>query len=306
MTQNNKEINIESENSTPHKAKKKSHFLLKSFFVVILTFVCLMIYKNLQVKEGVIVKKPIVNINKDSKEDSILDISDEYRAGLENETTVHDLNISEIKEKGAEFVYQLLIKNQVQIEDINNQLRNFKGDFIKLKSREKINKLIINYVELREKLFNGEDCKSEIEGYDLLSVSDEFLQSKFLIIKEGYALFSTQKKLLESFKSITNQLIINENYDEKNTSLFEKLRHNFNKLVVIRKVKNLNPDQLEGVINQIELALSQKNYQEAMNKSLSLDKAYFPIVQKFLEELSIAIEIQNADKEIIKYLKSLT
>ena len=306
MTQNNKEINIESENSTPRKAKKKSHFLLKSFFVVILTFVCLMVYQNLQIKEGVIVKKPIVSIEKDSKEDSILDISDEYRAGLENETTVQDLNISEIKEKCAEFVYQLLIKNQVQIEDINNQLRNFKGDFIKLKSREKINKLIINYVELREKLFNGEDCKSEIEGYDLLSVSDEFLQNKFLIIKEGYALFSTQKKLLESFKPITNQLIINENYDEKNASLFEKLRHNFNKLVVIRKVKNLNPDRLEGVINQIELALSQKNYQEAMNKSLSLDKAYFPIVQKFLEELSIAIEIQNADKEIIKYLKSLT
>jgi hypothetical protein len=306
MTQNNKEINIESENSTPHKAKKKSHFLLKSFFVVVLTFVCLMVYKNLQIKEGVIVKKPVVNIDKDSKEDSILDISDEYKAGLENETTVHDLNISEIKEKGAEFVYQLLIKNQVQIEDINNQLRNFKGDFIKLKNHEKINKLILNYVELREKLFNGEDCKSEIEGYDLLSVSDEFLQNKFLTIKEGYALFPTQKKLLESFKSITNQLIINENYDEKNASLFEKLRHNFNKLVVIRKVKNLNPDRLEGVINQIELALSQKNYQEAMNKSLSLDKAYFPIVQKFLEELSIAIEIQNADKEIIKYLKSLT
>jgi hypothetical protein len=265
-----------------------------------------MVYKNLQIKEGVIVKKPVVNIDKDSKEDSILDISDEYKAGLENETTVHDLNISEIKEKGAEFVYQLLIKNQVQIEDINNQLRNFKGDFIKLKNHEKINKLILNYVELREKLFNGEDCKSEIEGYDLLSVSDEFLQNKFLVIKEGYALFPTQKKLLESFKSITNQLIINENYDEKNASLFEKLRHNFNKLVVIRKVKNLNPDRLEGVINQIELALSQKNYQEAMNKSLSLDKAYFPIVQKFLEELSIAIEIQNADKEIIKYLKSLT
>jgi len=306
MTQNNKEINIESENSAPYKAKKKSYFLLKSFFVVVLTFVCLMVYKNLQIKEGIIVKKPIVNIDKDSKEDSILDISDEYRAGLENETTVHDLNISEIKEKGAEFVYQLLIKNQVQIEDINNQLRNFKGDFIKLKNHEKINKLILNYVELREKLFNGEDCKSEIEGYDLLSVSDEFLQNKFLVIKEGYALFPTQKKLLESFKSITNQLIINENYDEKNASLFEKLRHNFNKLVVIRKVKNLNPDRLEGVINQIELALSQKNYQEAMNKSLSLDKAYFPIVQKFLEELSIAIEIQNADKEIIKYLKSLT
>lgn len=306
MTLNNKEIKIESENSTPRKTKKKSYFLLKSFFVALLTFICLIIYKNLQNNEGVAVKKPIVAVDKNLKEDSILDISEEYKAGLENETTVHDLNISEIKEKGAEFVYQLLIKNQVQIEDINTQLRNFKGDFIKLKSREKINKLIINYVELREKLLNGEDCKSEIEGYDLLSVSDEFLQNKFVVIKEGYALFSTQKKLMESFKSVTNQLIINENYNEKKASLFEKLRHNFNKLVVIRKVKNLNPNRLEGVINQIEIALSQKNYQEALNKSLSLDKAYFSIIQKFLEDLSIAIEIQNADKEIIKYLKSLT
>jgi len=306
MTQNNKEIKTESENPTPSNTRKKSHFLLKLFLVATLTFVCLMIYKNLQIKEGVIVKKPIVDIDKDSKEDSILDISDEYKTDLENETTLHDLNISEIKEKGAEFVYQLLIKNQVQIEDINNQLRNFKGDFIKLKSQEKFNKLIINYVELREKLFNGEDCKSEIESFDLLSASDEFLQNKFLVIKEDYALFSTQKKLMDSFKSITNQLIINENYSEENASLFEKLRHNFKKLVVIRKVKNLNPDRLEGVINQIELALSQKNYQEALNKSLSLDKAYFSIVQKFLEELNIAIEIQNADKEIIKYLKSLT
>jgi len=306
MTQNNKEIIIEADTSTSHKKKKKNHFLLKSFFVATLTFICLVIYKNLQIKEGVVVKKPIATFDRDSKDDSILDISDEYKNSAENETTVHDLNISEIKEKGAEFVYQLLIKNQVQIEDINNQLRNFKGDFVKLKSQEKLNKLVINYVELREKLFNGEECKSEIEGYDLLSVSDEFLQDKFVVIKESYTFFSTQRKLMESFKSITNQLIINENYNEKQASLFEKLRHNFNKLVVIRKVKNLNPNQLEGVINQIELALVQKNYQEALNKSLSLDKAYFSIIQKFLEELSIVIEIQTADKEIIKYLKSLT
>ena len=146
MTQNNKEINVESENSTSRKAKKNSHFLLKSFFVVVLTFVCLVIYKNLQIKEGIIVKKPIVNIDKDSKEDSILDISDEYKTDLENETTLHDLNISEIKEKGAEFVYQLLIKNQVQIEDINNQLRNFKGDFIKLKRRENASEIASMFI----------------------------------------------------------------------------------------------------------------------------------------------------------------
>ena len=305
MTQDNKII---SESKVAKTAKNKgfSNVLLKLFLVVVLTFVCLMIYKNLQIKSEIAIKKPISNKNHHDKEESILDISDEYRNDPENETTVHDLNISEIKERGAEFVYQLLIKNQVQIEDINNQLRSFKNDFVKLKSQEKLNKLVINYVELRDKLFSGEDCKSQIESYDLLSISDEFLHSKFLVIKENYDQFLTQEKLMESFKLIANQLIINKNYNEKTPNLIEKFRHNFNKLVVIRKVKNLDPNQLDGVINQIELALSKKNYQEALDKILALDKSYFDIVQKFLEELNVMIETQNADKEIIKYLKSLT
>ena len=305
MTQDNKNIS-ESTAVKPNSHKKSNRILLKIFLIIVITFTCLMVYKNLQIKEEIVIKKPGLIKGVNEKEESILDISDEYKNDPENETTVHDLNISEIKEKGAEFVYQLLIKNQVQIEDINNQLRNFKGDFVKLKSQEKLNKLVINYVELREKLFNGENCKTEIESYDLLSMSDEFLHNKFLIIKENHDLLLTQKKLIESFKLIAGEIIINENFDEKQANVLEKLRYNFKKLVVVRKLKNLDPMQLEGVVNQAELALSEKNYQEALDKIMSLDKSYFKIVQKFLEDLSIMIETQNADKEIIKYLKSLT
>jgi hypothetical protein len=305
MTQDNKNIS-EYTAVKPNSHKKSNRILLKIFLIIVITFTCLMVYKNLQIKEEIVIKKPGLIKGVNEKEESILDISDEYKNDPENETTVHDLNISEIKEKGAEFVYQLLIKNQVQIEDINNQLRNFKGDFVKLKSQEKLNKLVINYVELREKLFNGENCKTEIESYDLLSMSDEFLHNKFLIIKENYDFLLTQKKLMESFKLIAGEIVINENFDEKQANVLEKLRYNFKKLVVVRKLKNLDPMQVEGVVNQAELALSEKNYQEALDKIMSLDKSYFKIVQKFLEDLSIMIETQNADKEIIKYLKSLT
>jgi hypothetical protein len=305
MTQDNANTH-ESRFAKPDSHKKNNRILLKIFLIIAISFTCLMVYKNLQIKEEIIVKKPGLTKGDNEKEESILDISDEYKSDPENETTVHDLNISEIKEKGAEFVYQLLIKNQVQIEDINNQLRNFKGDFVKLKSQEKLNKLVIHYVELREKLFNGENCKTEIESYDLLSMSDEFLHNKFLIIKENQDHLITQKKLLESFKLIAGEIIINENYDEEKANLIEKLRHNFKKLVVVRKIKNLDPIQVEGIVNQAELALSEKNYQEALDKILSLDKSYFKIVENFLEDLSVMIETQNADKEIIKYLKSLT
>jgi len=305
MTQDNANTH-ESSFPKPDSHKKNNRILLKIFLIIAISFTCLMVYKNIQIKEEIIVKKPGLTKGDNEKEESILDISDEYKSDPENETTVHDLNISEIKEKGAEFVYQLLIKNQVQIEDINNQLRNFKGDFVKLKSQEKLNKLVIHYVELREKLFNGENCKTEIESYDLLSLSDEFLHNKFLIIKENQDHLITQKKLLESFKLIAGQIIINENYDENKANLIEKLRHNFKKLVVVRKLKNLDPMQIEGIVNQAEIALSEKKYQEALDKILSLDKSYFKIVENFLEDLSVMIETQNADKEIIKYLKSLT
>ena len=133
-----------------------------------------------------------------------------------------------------------------------------------------------------------------------------FLFYSFLIIKENHDLLLTQKKLIESFKLIAGEIVINENYDEEQANLVEKLRHNFKKLVVVRKLKNLDPAQLEGIVNHAELALYEKNYQEALDKILSLDKSYFKIVQKFLEDLSVMIETQNADKEIIKYLKSLT
>ena len=132
------------------------------------------------------------------------------------------------------------------------------------------------------------------------------MHNKFLIIKENHNLLLTHKKLMESFKLIAGEIVINENYDENQANLIEKMRHNFKKLVMVRKLKNLDPTQIEGVVNQAELALSEKKYQEALDKILSLDKSYFKIVQKFLEDLSIMIETQNADKEIIKYLKSLT
>ena len=304
MTQDNKTI-TESTASKPRSSKKKNRILLKIFLIIIVSFLCVMIYKNIQINDEMAIKKPNLAKSENDKVESILDISDDYKNDPENETTVHDLNISEIKEKGAEFVYQLLIKNQVQIEDINNQLRNFKADFIKLKSQEKLNKLIINYVELREKLFNGENCKTEIESYDLLSMNDEFLHNKFLVIKENQDLLLSHQKLIESFKSTALELIVNENYDKKQANLLEKLRHNFKKLVVVRKLNNHDPMQLEGLVNEAEIALYKKNYQGVLDKIISLDKSYFKIVQKFLEELSVMIETQNADKEILKYLKSL-
>jgi len=278
MTQDNQEFYSKNIDPETHKSKNRNHFLLKFFLIILSVFIIFFLYKNLQINSPVNPKTPLSKYNETLRESDLLDISDEYKDN--NETTLHDLNISEIKEKGAEFVYQLLIKNQVQIEDLQNQLRYLKTDLIKFKNQEKFNKFVLNYIELREKLFNGSDCKTEIENYDLLIINDEFLQKKFSTIKENYKELPSHQKLIDDFKLIIRELIINENYSEDSADFIEKLSHNLKKVIIIRKISPQNPLDLQGKIVEIENAIKQKDYDLALTKLLSLDKMYFPIIQK--------------------------
>lgn len=282
---------------------KKNYFFLKLFALLLVILILLFFNKNLQNNSKNLSKNTSSKFIDQIKDSEILDLDDEYKN--QHETTINDLNIAEIKEKGAEFVYQLLIKNQVQIEDLNNQIRQIKSDYVKLKNQEKFNKIVLNYINLREKLFLGEDCKSEIENFDLLTISDDFLINKFTVIKQNYQNFITRQMLLKNFAEISKILIVNENFNPETADFLEKMRYNFRKLVIIRKTNVKDSSQLQASILIVENLLKSGKNSEALAKLLSLDKIYFPIIQRFLEELNLVIETQNADQEIIKYLKSL-
>jgi hypothetical protein len=289
------------------KSKKttKNSALLKIFLIILVSFIIIIIYQNFQIKNSSSVKNflPIATNTHTISDDNLLDVSEEYKNN--NEATLHDLNLSEIKEKGAEFVYQLLIKNQVQIEELNNQVRLLKIDLDRVKNQEKFNKLILSYIDLREKIFSNTDCKKEIENFDLLIAKDEFLIKKFSVIKENFSEMIPHETLIKNFNQITKDLIINENYNHETADLLSKIQHNFKKLVIIRKITNTGQNSLEQRIVNIENLLKQKNYNSVLTELLALDKLYFPIIEKFLEDIGLIIEINNADQDIIRYLKSL-
>ena len=56
-----------------------------------------------------------------------------------------ELTVEQLKESGAEFIYQLLLRNQLQISALKEDLRTLNDNFIKYKSQEKISKIIISY-----------------------------------------------------------------------------------------------------------------------------------------------------------------
>jgi len=293
----------EINNGAVYSKTKKNYYFLKFFTLLLIVLILLFFNKNLQNNSKNLSKNTSSKFIDQIKDSDILDLDDEYKN--QHETTINDLNIAEIKEKGAEFVYQLLIKNQVQIEDLNNQIRQIKSEFIKLKNQEKFNKIVLNYINLREKLFLGEDCKAEVESFDLLTISDNFLINKFATIKQNYQNFITRDTLLKNFAEISKILIMNENFNPETANFLEKMRYNFRKLVIIRKTNIKDSTQVQASIIAVENLLKSGKNPEALARLLSLNKIYFLIIQRFLEELNLVIEIQNTDQEIIKYLKSL-
>lgn len=302
MTQDN----IEDVNNVIAKntLKKSNTFLLKIFFILTAFVIVFLFYRNLN-NQNITPNKIIdLSFNKNKDDEAILDIAEDLKNN--QETTIYDLTASEIKEKGVEFIYQLLIKNQVQIDEINNQVAVIKNDLIKQRNHEKLNRLIFNYIEFREKLFMGLNYKTSEESFDLLSIGDSFLHKKFNIIKTNAAQYTTHDKIIDEFNDLSTQLIINKNItnDEK-LSILDKITGNLKKLIIIKKVKNFKDGEIDGEIFFINQALNEKRYTDALNKILSLDKKYFVLVEKFLQKLNVIIEIDNADKEIITYLKSL-
>ncbi|MBU6140687.1 MAG: hypothetical protein KGP29_03905 [Proteobacteria bacterium] len=282
--------------------KKKSSLLtrISSIIVLIITLIfCLLItIKFLQ-------KKPEQKQEISDSSHEIIGLSDDYSA-QEDQEDLSDLTVNELREKGAEFIYQMLMKNQVKIEDLNTQLQALKNEVQKYRSQERISKMTVSYVVLRDKIFVGKNYNEELKSFEVLSSFDEVLVTKISKLKPALVKFSTKEKLQQSFSSIIPEIIVNKNNGAEKEGIFAKIRRNISRLIVVRRIDGKNPQEVDAVVVRIEKALAQENYSEALSASLSLDQSYHEILKNFLDELSASLEVHQADQEILNYLKSLS
>ncbi len=235
----------------------------------------------------------------------IIGLSDEY-SSQEGQDDLSDLTVNELREKGAEFIYQMLLKNQIKIEDLYAQLQALKSEVQKYRSQERISKMTVSYVSLRDKIFAGKSYNEEFKSFEVLSSSDEVLVAKISKLKPALANFSTKEKLQQNFSDIIPDLIVNKKNGTEKEGIFTRIRRNISRLIVIRRIDGKNPQEVDAVVVRIEKALAQENYPEALSAALSLDQSYHEILKNFLDELSASLEVHQTDQEILNYLKSLS
>jgi hypothetical protein len=240
------------------------------------------------------------------QDQNAIDLNDEGYSAQENHQDLSDLAVDEMREKGSEFLYQTLLKNQIKLENLDAQIQSLKAELAKYRSQEKISKMIVVYVDLRGKIFAGKNYNQELRSFEILSAADEVLTSKINKLKPTLALLVTKEKLEKSFADIIPELIFNKTQNATSESFAQKVRRNLSRLVVIRRIDEKNPTEVDAAISRIEKLLKQENYQDALSATLALDQAYHSILKSFLDELSAALEVQQIDQEILNYLKSLS
>lgn len=303
MTKNNLP---DSENKKNDFAQKRQFLLMKIVILISLIFFGYFGFKYWK-NERAQHSEAKLEKSDNSSDGEIFDLSDEYKnqQSDQNIENFPDLTANELKEKGAEFIYQMLLKNQVQINDLKEQIQSLRAEFLKYKNQEKIGKMIFAYIDFRQKIFSNSAYEDSLKNFEMLSAFDQNLQAKIAKLKPLLADLSRKKNLNESFKELIPSLIAKKN-NNPDSGFVARIRYQFSKLIVIRRIDGKNIGDVDGIVSKTEKLLREENYQEALNSLLLLDQSFHEILVNFLSDLSNAAEIQNTDQEILSYLKSLT
>ncbi|MCE2687891.1 MAG: hypothetical protein LW595_05035 [Rickettsiales bacterium] len=270
---------------------------------ILLVFLATQYYQKLKTKQG------NQNIKNESLEEDFFDISDEYKK-TENkkDEDLPDITATELQEKGADFFYRVFLKNQVQINALQDEIANLRSEFTNYKNSEKSIQIIFSYIELREQLFKKNfsdlDFQKSFENFDVITRNDSFISERVNKLRVSLLNIKTQTEILQMFEKLIPEIIATKKFD-KNDGWFNNFRHYLAKTIVVRKIDDKNLSDIDGIISSTEQMLKKENYNEALNIFIKIDEKYSQISQDFISTLKDSSEIQKIDKEIFLYLKNL-
>ena len=300
MTESLDANNQENKNNS---TKKRQSFLTKLIILISLILFGYFGFKYWQAKAAQKQAARSLVEKYDNVDSEIFDLSSDHEDV--DSHSLADLTVNELKEKGAEFIYQMLLKNQVQITDLREQILALKNDVKKYKNQERIGKLIFTYVDLRQTISAGKASAEEFKNFEMLTSFDENLQAKIAQLKPLLPNLRGREKLNKRFSALIPELIAAKNFNPDG-GILSKIRYNISKLVIIRRIDDKNLGDIDATISKVERLLREENYQDALTYLLSLDANYHEILKGFLDELSVSAEAQKIDGDILNYLKSLT
>ncbi len=302
----NLENTLLNKDESSKRNPKNQLFFLKVVALFTLIFLSIFLYLYWQDLSKRRLLARVDNEKFSNLDSDIFDLSQDFNnQNIDENHDLSDLNIASLKEKSSGFIYQLLIKNQLQIEDLRKQNRELRSEFLKYKTYERYNKIVIYYASFRDKLFNEKNFNTELQNLEIICNSDEMLHAKITNLKSHLVNFYPKNKLEISFKNLIPEIKAISDSAPQDNSWLKKINEKIAKIIIIRRTLINNSGDIDDKIITIENHLKAENYQEALGIILSLNQSYNEVFKNFLENLNASLEVQKIDLEILNYLKSL-
>ena len=214
-----------------------------------------------------------------------------------------DLTVEDLK-GDDDFLYQVLIQNQLDLRKITSHMKLLEFELAKFKSQAKLQKLIMTYVNLRELIFTGKSYKNEMQSLRLLSIGNKVLTDEVRSLQENVQNFKNFDELNDELLKISKTLIAMKENDPQGGFL-DKLRFNVAKIITVRKLDSKN-DEVDGVIYRLEVALKDRDCSVALNEVEKFDDKYLDVIEGFKINLKNSCKLRSIDDDIMLYLENLS
>lgn len=301
-------MNIEDKSRDTNNKNKSNIAIFKIIIISTFLFIIFLLLQHYKILN--------FSNNRNNKNlDDLFDVSKETSSDLLNEVNdiLPDITANELQEKGIDFFYRIFLKNQVQINALQQEISHLKADLANYKNSEKAVKIIFAYIDFRQKILSGQisgkSFDNSLENIELLSNDDLTIKSQINIIKPIITELNKTENNIDlqlQFSQLIPEIIATKQYNENN-SWNQKIKHYFAKLITIRKIDKNDPeiDNIDKAIIEIENNLKNKNYIEVARIGKNIDSKYQNILTDFNKIINYWAEIQKIDQEIFNYLKDL-
>src|SRR5690606_11322358 len=151
-----------------------------------------------------------------------------------------------------------------------------------IKNQDNLSKIIISFIELKNNVLVGKDYHNQLQELELLSGANSDLSVKVkrlkIILNQNP---KTQAQIKAEFANLIQQIIAKKSEEKnKENKLYDKVKNNLNKLVIIRKTNGAAQKEQENIdliVLKTEESIEESEYEKALKMLSQLPEDYQPI-----------------------------
>jgi hypothetical protein len=203
---------------------------------------------------------------------------------------------------------EILLKQQLQISELQNNLNTLKNDIASLKINDSLSKIILSFVRLQDLVEAQQNYTDQLQKLKVLSRADFALTNK--IEKLETTLQSQPKnnqQLAKEFANLIPEIKAKEIEIKSGGTWLGKIKAIVAKFIVIKRVGEKNfSSNVEELIFQISQNIDKNQFDQALKNTELLGSDYWEILALIKIDLQNANNFKEVSDDIYKYLELLS